>query len=816
MIAIRRPRRLAAATAAALAAAATALALGLASAGPAAAAPRADTLTPEQAAAQMCQAAQAGMGSMFSTLVGTMEQCQVKALAIVNAAVAKCGTGADASSCVQAAVQSGVMELASGSIGAGGAANAAITEQALSQACTQLKAQMGAQRYAKEFGSDAGCRTRMKPEVDAIIASASAACNGKADPSSCIATQAAAAEQSLVAKYGGGPSADTVAAEIAAEVCARLQAELGDRFAKKYGSAEKCQGQIAAKAAPIASAASTKCKAAADKEACITEEINAQTDALSQSLGAGPTVSDITDEIADNACTRLKTELGARFAQKFGSDAGCRTKVAQASASFAGVALAACTKAGDKASCIASQVSAGTAQLQGVLGSGPSATELAAEIADQACPQLLADNPDAFNRAFGSLPVCRTRMSAQIPATDLKAALDRCKAAADRDACIQQAALDMSGRLTDQLGGPSIEDIVFDAAGTACEQLDQQMGHEEYRKRFVSLRYCRERITNDVRAAVTPAWAKCKTAKDRQACTTSATQGAIEKATAAYTGPSTTEVGGRLATEACNAARKELGAEEFEAQLKGQEPCLLAIGPVARSTAATVLNACAATPAAGRAACVTTRIAAAVPDVEKALRALADVPRATVTSVTAQYVAQLCQRAKEELGSWYDSQIGGDAGCRGLLGAEAQRVVALSLDVCGKGKDQACMTRQLDGNASVIQKRFFPVTADPTYAQVVSGIASTACDYGKSAAAKAGLSAAFDKRFNTPTTSSQVNCTRFFSYAAGTPASQIAPACSAKRPVDVRVDCFRSEMEKAARALQGAIEQTVKGAAGKR
>ena len=99
MIAMRRPGRLAAATAA-LAAAAAAVAIGLASAGPAAAAPRADGLTPQQAATQMCQAAQAGMGPMFSTLVGTMAQCEAKALAIVNAAIARCGSGADAAACV--------------------------------------------------------------------------------------------------------------------------------------------------------------------------------------------------------------------------------------------------------------------------------------------------------------------------------------------------------------------------------------------------------------------------------------------------------------------------------------------------------------------------------------------------------------------------------------------------------------------------------------------------------------------------------------------------------------------------------------------
>ena len=80
---------------------------------------------------------------------------------------------------------------------------------------------------------------------------------------------------------------------------------------------------------------------------------------------------------AENACARLKTELGARFATRFKSDVGCRTQIAQASESFASVALGTCLKAADKASCIQAQVTAGTATLQDVLGSGPTPAELA-------------------------------------------------------------------------------------------------------------------------------------------------------------------------------------------------------------------------------------------------------------------------------------------------------------------------------------------------------------------------------------------------------------------------------------------------------
>lgn len=233
--------------AAALAAALIAVVLALAPAG-GNAARAVDPQTPEEAAAAICTQAQTVMGAMFGTLVGSLATCQVKALAIVKDSIEKCKAAADQQACVQAAIQQAFVALAAGGGGGGGGTGDALTEQALVQACTQLQARMGA-RFAKTFGSLAGCKEKVKPDVEKIVADAQAACSGAADPASCITARAANAEAVLVGKFGGGASTDEIAAEIADEVCARLQAELGDRFAGKYGSLAACKTQMAARPA---------------------------------------------------------------------------------------------------------------------------------------------------------------------------------------------------------------------------------------------------------------------------------------------------------------------------------------------------------------------------------------------------------------------------------------------------------------------------------------------------------------------------------------------------------------------------------------
>ena len=708
------------------------------------------------------------------------------------------------------------MELATGAMGAGGAANAAITEQALSQACSQLKTQMGAQRFSKEFGSDSGCRTKMQPEVDKIIAAASAACAGKADPSSCIATQAAAAEQTLVAKYGGGPSADTVAAEIATEVCTRLQAELGDRFTKKYGSAEKCQAQIAAKAAPIASAASAKCKAAADQAACINEQINAQTDALSASLGAGPTPADITEEIADNACTRLKTELGSRYTARYKTDAGCRQQVAAAAEPFAAQAIAACAKEGGKASCITAQVSAGTEQLQAALGAGPSTSELAADIAEQVCPQLMADEPDGFARTYQGLDKCRTKLAAQIPVADLKAAISGCSSARNIEACTQQAAQQLAAKLAGQLSGPSLDDVVLDAEGLTCQRIAAAMGAAEFKARFVTIGICREKVEADVVKLAKAAWATCKAAKDKAACSEDALAGPIAKLAAQWgAGPSSGDIASRLATEACNQAAKELGAAEFQAQLKGLEACKARIAAAAARAATDALDACAKADTAARSACIQKQVTAAAPALEKQVRAGADLPAAQLQAISTTYADQICSRAREQIGSLLDTQYGGDAKCRSWMLPVAQRQVAsvIGAGLCSKGRDQACLTQQLDASAPAIQKQYFPVPADPTFYEINATAASYACSEGRIAAQKAGLVAVYDKKWPTPKKDTTSNCALWFNGTAAEKAPTIIKTCGAKRPADVRRACFSFEIERASRTLTAAVEQAVRTAA---
>ncbi len=791
---------------------AAAVAVSLLLVAPAAAANRADPVTPEAAAAQMCGAAQAALGPMFGTLVGTTAQCETKALAILKDAMAKCTTAADNATCVNAAVQAGVMTLASG----GGGAAAAINEQAVSQACSQLQGRMGAARFAKEYGSVAGCKTKLGPEIEKIVGAAQTACSGNADPSGCIATQTAAAEATMVARLGGGPSGASLAGDIASEVCARLQVELGDRFAKKYGSTAACETQIAAKATPLANAASAACKGQADQEACITAEINAKTDELSQTLGAGPTLTDITDEIAENACARLKTELGARFATRFKSDAGCRTQIAQASESFASVALGTCLKATDKASCIQAQVTAGTATLQDALGSGPTPAELAAEIAEQACPQIMADNPDGFSRTYGGLTKCRSQLAAQIPAADLKAVIAKCTSAKDVGACTAQAAADLSAKLADQVSGPSLDDIVLDAEGQTCQRLESQMG-AEFRSRFVTMGICREKIGGDVTKLAKSAWASCKAAKDKAGCTERALTDDIQKLAAAWgAGPSSTEIGSRLAAQACNSARQELGAAEFAAQLKSLETCNALIQASARASAATAINACGSTATAARSACLEKQLAAAGPAVEKELRARADVPTATVQSIATSLATQICQRARDQIGTLLDTTYGGDAKCRAWMQPIAEKQVAVSIPHCNKGRDQACMKQQIDGSITWIQKQYFPVPADPTFYEVNATIGSIACGEGRNASQAAGLVAAFDKKFASPTKDTVTNCAKWFNYAAGEPASNIVQTCTTKRPADVRRSCFAGEIEKATRALGPAIQQLVKAAAGKK
>ena len=85
-------------------------------------------------------------------------------------------------------------------------------------------------------------------------------------------------------------------------------------------------------------------------------------------VGAGPNPAEIADEVAGDACAGAREQLGAAaFAKKLGTVAKCKAKVAAQALTLARAAVASCTTAADKPSCIRKAIEAQGAKLEAEL-----------------------------------------------------------------------------------------------------------------------------------------------------------------------------------------------------------------------------------------------------------------------------------------------------------------------------------------------------------------------------------------------------------------------------------------------------------------
>jgi hypothetical protein len=144
--------------------------------------------------------------------------------------------------------------------------------------------------------------------------------------------------------------------------------------------------------------------------------------------GGGPGAA----QLAQLTCLQMQGQLGAQFASKFGSMAGCIGKVTP----LATAAAQKCATSADQQGCITTALTATvTSLLGGGSSGGTSAASLGNTIATQTCTtaqkQLKAQFP------FASLAACKAKIKAQAT-TIAAAALKKCGISAAAQACLQK------------------------------------------------------------------------------------------------------------------------------------------------------------------------------------------------------------------------------------------------------------------------------------------------------------------------------------------------------------------------------------------
>ena len=121
-----------------------------------------------------------------------------------------------------------------------------------------------------------------------------------------------------------GPSAS----QVAAQICGNLQQQLGASFATKYGSLASCEQQLTSTAQSVVDGCTASGQAGTPAfHQCIQTGI---ANAVEQITGGGGTPVSVTPSsasVAGDICSDLHTALGNGFASRFGSLAGCSTKL---------------------------------------------------------------------------------------------------------------------------------------------------------------------------------------------------------------------------------------------------------------------------------------------------------------------------------------------------------------------------------------------------------------------------------------------------------------------------------------------------------
>ena len=144
--------------------------------------------------------------------------------------------------------------------------------------------------------------------------------------------------------------------------------------------------------------------------------------------GGGPGAA----QLAQLTCLQLQGQLGAQFASKFGSLAGCISKVTP----LATAAAQKCATSADQQGCITKALTATVTSLLGGGSSGStSAASLGNTIATQTCTTAQAQLKAQF--PFASIAACKAKIKAQAT-TIAAAALKKCGISASAQACLQK------------------------------------------------------------------------------------------------------------------------------------------------------------------------------------------------------------------------------------------------------------------------------------------------------------------------------------------------------------------------------------------
>lgn len=669
----------------------------------------------------MCAQAKTAWGSQFETLYGSMTNCIAKATAIINAAAVKCGTANDAATkaCLQTEIQTAFMNLALG----GGGENVATT-QILADACAKLKAKLGA-RFEKTFGSTAGCKEKIKPDIDKLIADAAKSCQAKGlgagAQESCILETATTAETAFVAKYGVGMSTAEIVAQVADEVCGRLQTELGDRFAKKYGSLAGCKTQIATPATPLVKDGVAACGKADAADACAEDVATAAAAKLADTLGLAPAADEIAAEAADQVCARLQAELGDRFAKKYGSLAGCRTQALAKIAPYVRDQVAKCAKAADRGVCAAEVVAGANEKLAAALGLGPDLDDIVGDIAGEVCARLKSElGADRFAKEYKTADRCTTTVS-QFARGFAADAIARCGTAANRTVCTTAAMEEGAKVIAKKYGpGPAETEIVREVVAQACAQVKAQVQPKEFASKFPN-DTCEGVVGRGVASDVHGAVTRCSKVTDRGACITTAVQDLRTKLIAFWAGPSVDQLADWIMQEACTRLATQLGAAEFAARIGDVRACGALVYKEGRALAEAAVKECKA--AADTRACSERKIAAAQQALTKKL-----VTGPSVDELAEKTLQGTCDRLKTEVGA----KAAATVDCRRLLEADVAATARAAVATCVEKTPTdrgACIEARLRAAQAGFEKVFRERVKfkDADVEKVVADAAARAC-----------------------------------------------------------------------------------------
>lgn len=384
-------------------------------------------------------------------------------------------------------------------------------EQIATPACTQLQADLGS-RFASAFGSFAGCVSK----VAAVARSAIETCNTAADPGPCIEQALQKGIKALVAA-AAAPSAD----QLAKQMCEQLQADLGPRFAAKFGSLAGCLSKVGS----IARSAIEKCKTASAQGACIEQETKTALAALARE--SGPTATQIGDAITQAACEAAQEQLGSKFEKQFGSLAGCRAKIQARAAKLAGDALGRCQDDPNPEPCVRRAIEIDATGIRLALGAGaaPTADQIGDDVAGGACEAAKQKLGSRFAKQLGSLAACKAKIRDEAKRAGAEA-LATCKSAFDKESCMRQAIETGAVALQAALGAgsePTAAQIVEEITGAACLAgeacvIAQATLRAGFEKRFASFEACKAKISAQATQLARDALAGCRSAASPWVC----------------------------------------------------------------------------------------------------------------------------------------------------------------------------------------------------------------------------------------------------------------------------------------------------------